>query len=701
MSNERMRRVRDVYNRFEAHRSGNAGSLPPPPPPPPPITHVDESYHMEVDHPGIGRSSRRYLMQHHHPSQHMATSHSHDMEQPADLSMKRESSTPTMVGVDLSRGSGSASSSRHHHSRSSSGNWWRNSEMSEEGVLDLASRPSRENNEIMDEPREDDVNANEVIVLSDEEAASTAAAGSTHNNKLNGHVNGGGAVSEDERSSPIHQVPPTVELKELTKEEVHQRERLIMKLKDNLRSEEMKLVLLKKLQLSHQMKENLVVNSQSSSGKNSATYNNINNNISGVNSHNSNSRIPGGGHMGSGVNSGNTPPPLFRGQNSILKSTGLHSSHHLIPPLVRPHNAHGPPPLVQSMNRNNSNNSSTSSHHPMQQQPTNLMRSHHGSSSISHRPPVTTPPNVVMGYQLPPTQAQGKMGSMVNVSTPSQSPSMSLQSSTPLYSMESRGDGQTPAQRQAAAKLALRKQLEKTLLQIPPPKPPPPELHFIPNPSNTEFIYLVGLESVVNFITEGDRPHEDEAPKPFNCVQCNTDFTPVWKWENTKKGTVICEQCVTSNIKKALKAEHTNRLKTAFVKALQQEQEIEQRMSQVSTSPTTPPPSSSNVPPPPPPPPQPSAPVLQLPKMSEPLRHAHVSNVAASSANTHQQLLRLPLHQPLPAHMLTSLSPFLAQAYQYQVLGKNSVTTSELQRQYLLDMIPPRSLPPGPMNWNT
>lgn len=37
-----------------------------------------------------------------------------------------------------------------------------------------------------------------------------------------------------------------------------------------------------------------------------------------------------------------------------------------------------------------------------------------------------------------------------------------------------------------------------------------------------------------------------------------------------KEPKVICEQCVTTNVKKALKAEHTNRLKTAFVKALQQ-----------------------------------------------------------------------------------------------------------------------------------
>ncbi|GCC44822.1 hypothetical protein chiPu_0028834, partial [Chiloscyllium punctatum] len=57
---------------------------------------------------------------------------------------------------------------------------------------------------------------------------------------------------------------------------------------------------------------------------------------------------------------------------------------------------------------------------------------------------------------------------------------------------------------------------------------------------------------------------------PFVCSQCRTDFTPHWKQE--RSGSILCEQCVTSNQKKALKAEHTNRLKTAFVKALQQEQ---------------------------------------------------------------------------------------------------------------------------------
>jgi len=46
----------------------------------------------------------------------------------------------------------------------------------------------------------------------------------------------------------------------------------------------------------------------------------------------------------------------------------------------------------------------------------------------------------------------------------------------PAASVQQTTNEQSPVQRQAAAKLALRKQLEKTLLQIPPPKPPPPEM---------------------------------------------------------------------------------------------------------------------------------------------------------------------------------------------------------------------------------
>lgn len=71
--------------------------------------------------------------------------------------------------------------------------------------------------------------------------------------------------------------------------------------------------------------------------------------------------------------------------------------------------------------------------------------------------------------------------------------------SSPLPSPSALSDA---ANSQAAAKLALRKQLEKTLLEIPPPKPPAPLLHFLPSAANSEFIYMVGLEEVVQSVID-------------------------------------------------------------------------------------------------------------------------------------------------------------------------------------------------------
>lgn len=57
----------------------------------------------------------------------------------------------------------------------------------------------------------------------------------------------------------------------------------------------------------------------------------------------------------------------------------------------------------------------------------------------------------------------------------------------------------------------------------------------------------------------------------FMCAQCKTDFTCRWR-EGEEAVPSWCENCMASNQKKALKVEHTSRLKAAFVKALQQEQ---------------------------------------------------------------------------------------------------------------------------------
>uniref|UniRef100_A0A3Q4BB01 GATA-type domain-containing protein n=1 Tax=Mola mola TaxID=94237 RepID=A0A3Q4BB01_MOLML len=241
------------------------------------------------------------------------------------------------------------------------------------------------------------------------------------------------------------------------------------------------------------------------------------------------------------------------------------------------------------------------------------------------------------------------------------------------------------ASSQAAAKLALRKQLEKTLLEIPPPKPPAPLLHFLPSAANSEFIYMVGLEEVVQSVldSQGKLRGTLARVEPFFCAQCRTDFTPHWKQE--KSGRILCEQCMTSNQKKALKAEHTNRLKNAFVKALQQEQEIEQRLQQqAALSPSS----------------GPSGPnasktdtmirhhaLRQAPQPQASLQRG-LSNSARGVLSNFAQASQLSVASSLMG--MTRLN--IAYLNPAAVGPHKSSSLADRQREYLLDMIPPRSI---------
>ncbi|GFU04889.1 hypothetical protein NPIL_8651 [Nephila pilipes] len=541
----------------------------------------------------------------------------------------------------------------------------------------------------------------DVIVLSDEERP-----------RLNGHLNG---YDSDTKNSDLEVLPLPPE-KQWDPKELKEKQRRLNQLRDELRSEEMKLVLLKKLHQSQMIKENL-----------------LNQAAAAV----ANKMVPTGSR---GASSTAPPPPLVRTgqiqqpQGKMLSQQLSHQSSMMSSPLMCSQNAHGgPPPLIGQRGSNATSGSSMSSNLM-----NSMMRPSHNSSN---RTPVTTPPNMVMGYNLHNLQ-QSVQSNQHQISMPQNNPQACPSPSSSIQTTQlDRIDNQTPAQRQAAAKLALRKQLEKTLLQIPPPKPPPPEMHFVPNANNQEFICLLGLEKVVDFITE-DPNINRPPPEPFECVQCGTDFSPVWKWQDAgrsrlHKPSVICETCVTSNIKKALKAEHTNRLKTAFVKALQQEQEIEQRMSQAMPSPppqigispthtpcSTPTPAiitsscTSSIPTPP----APHSPVHGLLSKMGTSSGSSSNQALVNSASLLQHLPKLSaahqslLHaqaqqlqhfaqtmqpQPQPAHMYPFAPLLAAQAYSYQLLGKNPMSSAELQRQYLLDMIPPRSLPQGSVNWKT
>lgn len=367
-------------------------------------------------------------------------------------------------------------------------------------------------------------------------------------------------LSDNEPSSPLmngHCFTKT-DTDKLMKSSPEERERIIKQLKEELRLQEAKLVLLKKLRQSQIQKESTAQKATGSVA---------------------------------------TPPPLVRGSitssKGPLQVTGRSSGTVIPPPLVRG-GQHVPskqnsqivmPPLVRGAQ-------------PIAVTPQQIasLRQHQHQHSGSGPPPLLLAPRA----SVPNVQVQGQRiiqqglirvanvaNSNVMVNIPQASPT-SLKGSS-MSSNSSIND--SPASRQAAAKLALRKQLEKTLMEIPPPKPPAPEFNFLPSAANNEFIYLLGLEEVVQKLLEmhgrGNlgpaAAMASSIPKePYTCAQCKTDFTSRWRKE--KAGTILCDQCMSSNQKKALKAEHTTHLKAAFVKALQQEQEIEQRILQQAAS---------------------------------------------------------------------------------------------------------------------
>ncbi|XP_035026218.1 transcriptional repressor p66 alpha isoform X1 [Hippoglossus stenolepis] len=341
----------------------------------------------------------------------------------------------------------------------------------------------------------------------------------------------------------------------LMKSSPEERGRIIKQLKEELRLEEAKLVLLKKLRQSQIQRDNL--------------------------------------QKPSGLSGSSAPPPLIRGtivsnKGSQQILTGRSSGTVIPPPLVRGgqqiSSKHGSqiimPPLVRGAQTISVSSQQIQALRQQQQQ---QLAASGGSG----------PPPLLLGPRTSAPTAQGQRGMMQSglIRVGNSANMMASQSSLKGSSSGSSGllgVNDSPASRQAAAKLALRKQLEKTLLEIPPPKPPAPEFNFLPSAANNEFIYLVGLEDVVQNLLDtihrgktGVALSKAISKDPFICTQCNTDFTCRWRHDKTK---VLCEDCMSSNQKKALKAEHTSRLKAAFVKALQQEQEIEQRIFQQTSS---------------------------------------------------------------------------------------------------------------------
>jgi len=167
-------------------------------------------------------------------------------------------------------------------------------------------------------------------------------------------------------------------------------------------------------------------------------------------------------------------------------------------------------------------------------------------------------------------------------------------SNSPLLTNSNKiSSNQSFEERKNQAKLALRKQLERDLLSIPPPKPSLQDILFIPNGTSLEFQPFLGLEDVIQCLNElqndrhrlpqrfTDHAHIDE---PYICDQCGTDFTiRWWKHSNIKLSNqiinILCDRCKKQIIRRTSKSEHSTLLKNVFISAMKQEKDIEKNFN--------------------------------------------------------------------------------------------------------------------------
>lgn len=178
----------------------------------------------------------------------------------------------------------------------------------------------------------------------------------------------------------------------------------------------------------------------------------------------------------------------------------------------------------------------------------------------------------------PLSSATRKPGNIVNAPLPTKIPTpLPTKSSSAIQSLE---------ERKTQAKKALRNQLERDLLNIPSPKPLIQDVLFIPNPASLEFLPYIGLEDIVQCLSElqtdrqrlpqrfTDRAQVDE---PNICEHCGTDYTIRW-WKhlnNNQNINILCDRCKKQVTRRTAKSEHSALLKNVFVSAMEQEKEID------------------------------------------------------------------------------------------------------------------------------
>ncbi|PAV60229.1 hypothetical protein WR25_10994 isoform B [Diploscapter pachys] len=141
---------------------------------------------------------------------------------------------------------------------------------------------------------------------------------------------------------------------------------------------------------------------------------------------------------------------------------------------------------------------------------------------------------------------------------------------------------QSPAQRAAAARAAFRQQADKQLMQLNGPKAPPPDMFFIPNGNQPDFCYLIGLDLVVQRVLKDKQVFAPVSEPCYECEECGTDYTPSWKaiGNSETEMHLYCEKCVHEAQKKKIRNDHTSLLRKAFAKITMQEKDFDKQIEE-------------------------------------------------------------------------------------------------------------------------
>ncbi|EFO89061.1 CRE-DCP-66 protein [Caenorhabditis remanei] len=141
---------------------------------------------------------------------------------------------------------------------------------------------------------------------------------------------------------------------------------------------------------------------------------------------------------------------------------------------------------------------------------------------------------------------------------------------------------QTPAQRIQAARLAFRAQADKQLMTIPTQKSQPHDITFLPNPNASAFLALHGLDLTVQYVLKDKSVFEAYSDPSYECEECKTDHAHTWKAIGSTPDDLhlYCENCVRSAQKRKNRTDQTNLLKRAFQKISAQEKEFEKKIAE-------------------------------------------------------------------------------------------------------------------------